>query len=462
MPDLIREVQKNIESHDLLKPGQRFLVAVSGGLDSMVLLDLLCRVGAGERWRITVAHLNHQLRWRSSDADERLVRRIAKERRLPIVVGRADIRQIAQKGKLSIEMAARKARHEFLAQVAVARRIGLVAVAHHADDQVELFFLRLFRGAGSEGLSGMKWRNPSPVSNKIELIRPLLDIPKAALAAYALENKVRFREDATNRSLDIKRNLVRHELLPLIRKKYQPAIGNTVSRVAEILSAEADYIAEAAEHWLYSPKIAFDRLPVALQRRVLQLQLLQQGVPPQYELIEKLRLEPNQAVSLVFSDAREFIGSFAVLRDPKGIVHLRQSARADFSMENKSVSLKNSRGEISFAGTRIKWSLTRQRDARLPRFESGREFFDADKIGEAIILRHWLPGDRFQPIGMAQAVKLQDLLVNQKVPKALRHRLIVATAASGELFWVEKLRISERFKLSAQTKRRLQWHWRRA
>ena len=427
----------------------------------MVLLDLLRRIAPNHRWRISVAHLNHQLRGRSSDADERLVRRIARERRLPIIVERTEIRQIARNGKLSIEMAARKARHEFFARAAAARQIHSVAVAHHADDQLELFFLRLFRGSGGEGLSGMKWRNPSPASHTIELIRPLLDIPKSALAAYASENKLRFREDATNRSLDIQRNLIRHELLPLIRRKYQPAIDATVARASDIISAETDYVTAAAANWLRSPHPSFEKLALALQRRVLHLQLIQRGTPPQYDLIEKLRLDPNQPISLPCSAESTCLG-VTISRNSNGILQLRAVAPAEFSGESRSTALRAKSGEIIFADLKIKWSLSAQPAKRLPRFESGCEFFDADKVGSTVILRHWRPGDRFRPIGMLQAVKLQDILVNQKVPKALRHCLVIATTSAGELFWVENLRISERFKLSLHTKRRLQWRWRRA
>src|ERR1041385_5671019 len=193
----------------------------------MVLLDVLCRLAAKKKWKISVAHLNHGLRGRSSDADERLVRRVARAKRLPMVVGQADVRARAGAAKISIEMAARKARHEFLAQAAASRGIRTIALAHHADDQVELFFLRLMRGAGGEGISGMKWQNASPVDSNIQLVRPLLDISKAELAQYAREERVQFREDATNRSFDFKRNRVRHELVPLIQKKYQPAIVRT-------------------------------------------------------------------------------------------------------------------------------------------------------------------------------------------------------------------------------------------
>jgi len=221
---LLGQVQESIARRRLFRRGQSILVAVSGGADSMALLHVLHGLAARNRWRLTVAHFNHGLRGRSSDADGRLVARTAKKLGLPFVSERADVRQFASAHKLSIEMAARKVRHDFLARAAARRRISSVALAHHADDQLELFFLRLLRGSGGEGLAGMKWRNPSPSSPKIELIRPLLDQPKSALKSFAAEMKIPFREDATNALLEIQRNRIRHELLPLLREKYQPAL----------------------------------------------------------------------------------------------------------------------------------------------------------------------------------------------------------------------------------------------
>ena len=202
-------------------------------------------------WNLTVAHFNHQLRGRSSDADEKLVRKTAAALKLPFVVARADVRKFAGKSKLSIEMAARKLRHEFFARAARERNISVVALAHHADDQVELFFLRLLRGAGGEGLAGMKWRSPSPVDGKITLIRPLLDATKAELREFARENtRFAFREDATNARLDLPRNRVRNELLPLLRRRYQPALTRTILRLMEIVGAEAELVGETAQQWL--------------------------------------------------------------------------------------------------------------------------------------------------------------------------------------------------------------------
>jgi tRNA(Ile)-lysidine synthase len=247
---LLERVDQNLLNRQRLKPGQAVLVAVSGGLDSMALLHLLCRLASRHRWRLTVAHFNHRLRGRSSDADEKLVRQIAARLKLPVVVGRAGVKSFAKKSKLSLEMAARKLRHEFLARAARERTIPVVALAHHADDQVELFFLRLLRGAGGEGLAGMKWRSQSPVNPKITLIRPLLDATREELRQFVRENKIPFREDATNAQLEMPRNRVRNELLPLLRKKYQPGLNQTVLRLMEIVGAESDVIGETARQWL--------------------------------------------------------------------------------------------------------------------------------------------------------------------------------------------------------------------
>jgi tRNA(Ile)-lysidine synthase len=451
--NLLQRVEQNIQNRRLIKRSRLILVGVSGGLDSMTLLHSLQRISARYKWKMVVAHFNHQLRGRSSDADEKLTRKIAAAMKLPVVVERANVKEFARKSKLSIEMAARKLRHEFFARVAKKRKIRVVALAHHADDQVELFFLRLLRGAGGEGLAGMKWLSPSPAGKKIMLVRPLLDVTKSELHRFARENKIHFREDATNVSLDVPRNRVRNELLPLLRKNYQPGLTKTVLRLMKIVGAESSIVGKLAEQWLKQRQPDFENLPAAIQRRVLQSQLAVLNVPADFELVEQLHRSANRFVS---------VGSgLSVSCDTAGAVKLRGQQTTLFNAGELTVNLANTKGRAEFAGTCLDWQFDRAKKFVRPQRKTSREFFDADKVGNEIILRHWRAGDRFQPIGLKSAVKLQDLFTNAKIPRMRRSGLIVATTRRGEIFWVEGLRISENFRLTPRTKRRLIWRWQR-
>ncbi|HLP78033.1 MAG TPA: tRNA lysidine(34) synthetase TilS, partial [Candidatus Paceibacterota bacterium] len=421
MVDLLKHVGRTISTRRLLRAGESVVVAVSGGADSMVLLHILHRLAQQNFWKLTVAHLNHRLRGRSSDADERLVVRTCRKLKLKVITARADVKRLAAKRKLSIEMAARQARHEFLARTAKKLNVSTIALAHHGDDQLELFFLRLLRGSGSDGLAGMKWKNASPADPGIQLIRPFLDLPKGELLDHATENRVFFREDASNASADFQRNRIRHELLPLLRKHYQPALDRVIGRVIEIADGESACLDQAAREWLEGQREPlFSELHVAIQRRCIQLQLRKLQVATDFDLVEWLRTRPEQTVS-AGSNVR-------LVADERGAVRIERDVTTFFSMEQGRVEVDlKEKQSIPFAQRRIEWHISKSRSQTFPtKALPGREVFDADKVGGKIVLRHWQSGDRFQPLGMAKPVKLQDLFTNQKIPRAQRHALIVA------------------------------------
>ncbi|MDQ6630385.1 MAG: tRNA lysidine(34) synthetase TilS [Verrucomicrobiota bacterium] len=447
MNPLVRRIEKTICDKNLFHEGQSILVAVSGGLDSMVLLSLLQKVSAKYQWKLNLAHFNHQLRGRSSDADEKFVGKIADKLKLPILVERAKVKQFARQNHLSIEMAARKLRHEFFVRAAKLFKTKTIVLAHHADDRVELFFLRLLRGSGGEGLSGMKWISKSPEDKRISLVRPLLDISKRDLEKYAEENTIPFREDASNARLDFQRNRVRHELIPILQKIHSGAI-QTILRSMEIIGAETEFVAQIGRDWLgQKNQTDFEKLSVAMQRRILQMQLLKLKFSPTFDLIEQLRTAPNRVVTL----ASETL----IRRDAKGKLRLQQNKIVQFNQASRKIQLSPA-GNIIFAGLKISWRLQK---APAISFKLNEEFFDVAKVGPEIILRHWRPGDRFQPIGMKATPKLHDLFINLKIPKAERRQRVVATTPSGEIFWVEGLRMAERFKLDSRTVGQLQWKW---
>jgi len=199
----------------------------------------------------------------------------------------------------------------------------------------------------------------------------------------------------------------------------------------------------------------FARLAVAVQRKVLQQGLVALGLLPEFELIERLRNEPGKEINVY--------GGFGVSSDAEGRVHCREPLRSEFDPSEITVKLSAAPGRVPFGGGWFGWRREAMRQFRRPpkptaaRVGAVREFFDADKVGGEIVLRHWRPGDRFQPMGMKSAVKLQDLFVNAKIPAARRRQLVLATTRSGEIFWVDGLRIGERFKLTPQTGRKLIW-----
>jgi tRNA(Ile)-lysidine synthase len=447
---LSEHVAQQVVSPGILPAGGRILVAVSGGVDSMVLLHVLHELTPAHQWTLVVAHLNHQLRGRSSQADARFVQDQCGRLGLPCVVGSRDVQTVAKRRKISVEMAAREARHRFLVQAARRRRCPVVVLAHHADDQAELVLLRLLRGSGSEGLAGMRVCSPSPMNPAIRLVRPLLEVSREQIDARARDARIRFREDRSNRDPRFLRNRIRHELLPLLSRDYQPAIQRVLTRTASILAAESECIREQAQAWLTRRRGSFEGLPRAVRRQVVQQQALELGVVLDFETCEELVRVGERPVNVP--------GGIRLRRDARGGLRRVDSAGLAHLKQRRDLQLSSS-GRASFAGREFQWSIRRCAHPVRVVLRSCCEVFDAERVGRSIVLRHWRAGDRFQPIGMPNSAKLQDLFTNLKVSRIERRTRVIAETENREIFWVEGLRIGECFKLRPGTRKTLVWRW---
>src|ERR1044071_8887560 len=223
-----------------------------------------------------------------------------------------------------------------------------------------------------------------------------------------------------------------------------------ILRLMKILREESRFIASAASLARDESKADAENLPLALRRRLLQQDLIALGLQPSFQRIEQLRRAGETAAMI---EPGKFVKT-----SPEGRLVLYERPELKFRDEEHLLAVKKA-GKTTFGGVQLQWAITGLPKGGLQRvkYRPGTESFDAEKVGDSIVLRHWRPGDRFQPIGMPGPVKGQDLFVNRKIARADRHNLLIAATAAGEIVWVEGLRISERFKLDKGTRRRLKW-----
>jgi tRNA(Ile)-lysidine synthase len=448
-------------------PGSAGLVGVSGGRDSMVLLHALDLWRRRQGWRLVVGHFHHGLRGGEADADAAFVAAAAAERGLECVTGRADVGGERLRGE-SVEVAGRRLRHAFLARAARGAGCKWVALGHHGGDQAELFLMRLLMGAGAAGLGGMRRVGRSPADEGLVLVRPLLDLESGEVAVLAEAWGVRYRTDSSNADWAHRRNRVRHELMPLLRAGFQPALERVLLREQAILRDQAEWVERLAEEWLMERERdprggrGFGDLPVALQREVLRVQMARLGQSWGFERIEALRLRAGVPVETE-------PGCRWARREDGLLERVAGGEAGGFREAQVELDLRGTAegGEAAFGGGVLRWEWREgggdakrtgtDGDARRP----GEEWMDADAVGGRVCLRHWRPGDRFAPIGLGAAARLQDLFTAARVPPGERRGRVLAATAGGEVFWVEGLRIGERARVRDTTVRRLVWRWER-
>ena len=277
-------------------PDARYLIGVSGGRDSVALLHWLTNLGYK---KLTVCHLNHQLRGRSSTADARFVEKLAGRYGVDFELGSANVRAIAKKKKNSIETAAREARYTFFAKTAKRHRCHTIFLGHHADDLVETFLLNLIRGAGLTGLAAMRDVSRRHIDSvDLTIVRPLLSVWRSDIDRYVQECHLKFREDATNKKLAATRNRIRNRIIPYLEKSLGRNVRQNIWRTATIAAEEDKWIDSelpaSTDAKLSATKLRM--LPIALQRRAIVKWLRAQNVSDAgFNVVETVRslLDPN-------------------------------------------------------------------------------------------------------------------------------------------------------------------------
>jgi tRNA(Ile)-lysidine synthase len=430
--------------------GESLVVAVSGGSDSMGMLHAMIRMEGMDPSRLVVAHVNHGLRGDESELDQDLVRHTSSVLGIRFASQSVNVPKKEDSGGESLEMVCRKLRHAALAQICRDCGVHRICLAHTADDQVEHFLLRLLRGAGSAGLRGMGWVNPSPMDPSIRLMRPVLGATRGELRAFLSRIGGNFREDSSNNDPSIPRNRIRHEVLPMLRQVAGPSLDHLIRRSMEIVGAEGTLAESMAALWGINPSHSpFDSEHVAVQRIVIRNQLINIGVKPEFRIIEALRCPGRNSVVVA--------GGLRVTKNASGSLSLSHEAipsvqhRSATASQTARLMPTGPNGFINLPGpARIEWRRMDRVPAEMPHPQA-EALFDAATLEGGFRFRHWRPGDRFRALGMAGRTKLQDLFVNRKIPKSRRHELWIGEDSMGEVFWIEGFPPSEDHKIRSDS-----------
>lgn len=438
---LVERAAAYCDRERLLRNGDTVVVAVSGGLDSVVLLHVLVAMRTDWDLSLHVAHLNHGLRHDNADEDQAFTRTLAASYGLPFHTDRVDCAALARARKRTVEETARQERSAFLLRVAKETDAERVATAHHRDDQTETVLMRLLRGSGTTGLAGIR-----PLRDDL-WIRPFLDLNREALRAYAAESGLTWREDESNRDLAIPRNRIRNVLIPLLKQDYESGASEAVARAAEVLRADDDLLdaitLDASKTVICAHserKFALDGprffgYHVAVQRRLIRHVLLLAGVDPRrvsFRLIERLltRFAEGPAEVQVTSDLTACCTGRLILL----------GTRAP-AFEEQIKPGPNRIDEID-ARLTVEDVVRAEFPTRFTAMTPFETWFDRRNLPDDLVLRTVRPGDRIRPFGSHGTAKVSDVLIDRKVPHLVRDEIPVL-AAPSEVLWIVGVRASE-------------------
>ena len=445
MRELDKKIQDFITKHDLCSKDETILLAVSGGIDSMVLLDLLHRLG----FDFAIAHCNFQMRNDQSDLDKQFVQQRAIYYQKQFFTTSFNTKDYAQKNKLGIQESARRLRYSWFSEVMEKEGHKWLAVAHHQDDQIETIFLNMARGAGIFGLQGMR-------PKRDHVIRPLLFASKEDIVQYAEENRIEYREDSSNRESLYRRNFFRNKLIPQIEEK----IPSFKKRMSENILI-----------WQKSARLLQGLLTEQLNQRrktrgediILEVDKIEESLRDLvvYEWLRPYGFNYSQVKQIIEAQQEGHHGRLFYSRknrittDRKKLILSSRSEKEQRQMiilkDDKSIGLEDGQIEIVLINNANQDLVDSEYIA----------YLDAAKISFPLILRKWQAGDRFQPLGMGgKSQKLKKFFSNQKLnhfEKERQHLII----SGKDICWVVGKRIDHRYRVERNTKYILKLEWRK-
>jgi len=448
---LLKRVRATIDEYRMLSPGTTILVAVSGGIDSVVLLDLLQRIAADYEVSLHVAHLDHGLR-RSSSGDARFVERLAEGRGLPLRASRLDPESLAAHRAHGAEGAARAARSAFLESAAAEIGAERIALGHTANDQVETILHRLARGTGTTGLRGIPSVRPP-------YIRPLIEATRREILEYARARELAWRVDPSNVDPSFARNRIRHRVVPEL-ERINPRAGEAIRRGAR-LAAEADEASRFLIATLWEGvcsdegegRLALRRDVLSTYPHAVQKLLLREGARRVRGDLAGIEHDHVEAGSRLIAGG----ASHGKLSLPG--LHLRVQAdeillaRADETPpEAWSYPVDLGETVVPDLPLTIHLAIAGKGDPRTVATDRWTEFADADRIAFPLVVRSRREGDRFTPLGLGTNVKLKDLLINERVPYYDRDR-VPLLCDREKIVWVVGVRLSDEVRITDATRR---------
>ncbi len=442
-----QKVLKFIKDQNLVNEGDKVLIALSGGPDSIFLLHFFLKYKRKFKIKIGAAHINHQLRGSDSDRDELFCHTICNELNIPFFVERANIKTIAKKSRDSLEVAGRKIRYNFFEKILSSEKFDKIATAHNADDNAETVLLNLIKGTGVKGISGIPIKRGN-------IIRPILCLSKSEILKYLETNKYEYRIDESNLSNEYERNILRNDIIPLIKKNLNPSFDDAVFNSTLNFQRLNQFIERLLNELRSNIKVKKNKhiaIPLSLintNDEFIISQLLKSLVDQIFNVKCELS-DINKIISLnkkQVGKSEELANNLIVVRERDAIIISKK--RTSLEKSEKKLKINSS---VKIGGKIL--SVTRvSKDSVVMSKNKNVEFISADKIKDDFVVREWNSGDKFHPIGLNGTKKLSDYLTEIKIDNLIKKNQLVLLN-DNKIVWVVGHRIDDRFKITENTKK---------